>query len=259
MLSRGSLGSLCRCSHCVLIIRSIRSSALDTHNKGRVLLFVSLSVRVDLRNSTESLRRPTRHHHHSRISAKLSKPSNPSMKGLVEKGLLDGVPKNYGLHIPKLIDQIYADESSRNCLNFEMARNTRAAAIAANFSKHVDVCDNPDQAKAIQHHYSSGLNDLSQDYSENAVIYETIDDRPLTLHGPNGVRQSATDLLGVLRSTTLELEHIKVCKDHAQVIWKAETPEHTFVYGTDWFTFDQNNRIVSQATVVLSEENQALN
>ena len=49
-----------------------------------------------------------------------------------------------------------------------------------------------------------------------------------------------------------EMEHIAINHNHAQVIWKGETPAHGIIRGTDSFAFDKNNRIKSQAIVALS-------
>ena len=59
------------------------------------------------------------------------------------------------------------------------------------------------------------------------------------------------DVLGKVKN--IELEHIAVNHNHAQVIWKGETASHAKIVGTDSFTFDENNHITSQTIVALTK------
>lgn len=140
----------------------------------------------------------------------------------------------------------------------------------------VDRSDSRRQCAVIRHHYRSELGrggderatveELAGDYSDDAVIHEVIDDVPHTYRGALGVRQSVRDFVAMLHADDdgdgggegggrpkVEILHVKIHRNHAQVTWKAETPKHTHIFGTDAFTFDENNRIKSQSIVALSQ------
>jgi len=126
------------------------------------------------------------------------------------------------------------------------------------------------QTQVIKHHYMSdfgkhiSLAEITKDFSEDAVVHEVVDNVPHAYHGKSGVRQSFRDKSGVRQSfrdmfskiphdrSKFEMEHIAINHNHAQVIWKGETPAHGIIRGTDSFAFDKNNRIKSQAIVALS-------
>lgn len=135
----------------------------------------------------------------------------------------------------------------------------------------VDLSDNKRQLAVIKHHYNSELthahaiDEVMKDYCDDAVIHEVMDDVPATYHGQNGIRRSVKDFMKMLHAQDsseeegegrpkVDLQHIKIHQNHAQVTWKAETPQHTQIFGTDAFTFDENNRIKSQSIVALSQE-----
>ena len=127
----------------------------------------------------------------------------------------------------------------------------------------VDYSDNEAQSQVLWHHYLNefgskiSLNEFLKDYSTNTVIHEVVDSVPHTYHGRQGARQAFRDMFALLPHdiTHFELEHVAVNHNHAQVVWKAETPHH-YIRGTDAFTFDEDNRIEAQSIVALScEEN----
>jgi len=128
----------------------------------------------------------------------------------------------------------------------------------------IDRSDNQRQVEILKHHYTNELSqdvaidELIKDYSEDAVIYEVINNIPATYRGADGLRKSVNDFVTMLHTedgkSKVELQHIKINHNHAQVTWKAETPHHTHIFGTDAFTFDANNRIKSQSIVAISEE-----
>jgi hypothetical protein len=132
------------------------------------------------------------------------------------------------------------------------------------FESHptIDYSDNPAQTQVIKHHYMSefgkhiSLAEVTKDYSEDVVVHEVVDNVPHTYHGKPGVRQSFRDMFYKIPHDTshFELEHIAINHNHAQVIWKAETPTHGIIRGTDSFAFDKDNRIESQTIVALSCE-----
>jgi len=140
----------------------------------------------------------------------------------------------------------------------------------------VDVSDNAAQVEVLKHHYSNefgpdgSVDELVKDYADDSVIYEVIDDKPKSYHGRSGARKAVEDMRSMLPSGTtkehndedkskFDLQHIKVNHNHAQVIWKAETPKHTTIFGTDSFTFDEDNHIRSQTIVALSQESSSSN
>jgi hypothetical protein len=130
------------------------------------------------------------------------------------------------------------------------------------FESHptVDYSDNAAQTQVIKHHYMSefgkhiSLAEVTKDFSEDAVVHEVVDNVPHTYHGKSGVRQSFRDMFSKIPHDTshFDIEHIAINHNHAQVIWKAETPTHGVIRGTDSFAFDKDNRIESQTIVALS-------
>jgi ketosteroid isomerase-like protein len=130
--------------------------------------------------------------------------------------------------------------------------------------EHVDRSDNKKQLEVIHHHYSTefgsagNVDELLKDYSEDTVIYEVIDDKPETFRGKERVKEALEGMIGMATeqgATKIDLEHVKINHNHAQVIWKAETSEHKCIVGTDSFTFDKDNHIAMQSTVALSRDN----
>lgn len=119
---------------------------------------------------------------------------------------------------------------------------------------HVNICDNAQQMNILKHHYEteSSNEQLLQDYADDSVIYELIDGKPLTHRGSDGILASMTDVLKVAPSHSVELQHIKIHHNHAQVIWEAHTPDKD-LFGTDSYTFNKSNKIQSQSTVILSQ------
>ena len=143
---------------------------------------------------------------------------------------------------------------------------TKGMPLACDFeweTDAVDRSDNQQQVEVLRHHYSSELcrdssfEEFKKDYCEDATIHEVIDDVPATYHGTDGLRCSMNEFAAMLHAQdgkpTIDLQHIKIYRNHAQVTWKAETPHHTCILGTDAFTFDENNRIKSQSIVALSQ------
>eukprot|EP00429_Kryptoperidinium_foliaceum_P001236 CAMPEP_0176016062 /NCGR_PEP_ID=MMETSP0120_2-20121206/7656_1 /TAXON_ID=160619 /ORGANISM="Kryptoperidinium foliaceum, Strain CCMP 1326" /LENGTH=169 /DNA_ID=CAMNT_0017349045 /DNA_START=51 /DNA_END=560 /DNA_ORIENTATION=+ len=103
----------------------------------------------------------------------------------------------------------------------------------------VDYSDNPEQLEVIKHHYLSEFSEgkvrkVQEDYNKDSVIFEVLDEVPKTYHGKRGVR------------------HVAINRNHAQVVWKAETAGHETIVGTDSFTFDDKNHIASQSIVALT-------
>ena len=131
-------------------------------------------------------------------------------------------------------------------------------------SDSVDRTDNQQQVDVLKHHYLSVLNhdisfeELKKDYRDDATIYTVMDDVPATYHGADGLRSSMNGFAAMLHAqdgkATMELQHMKIDHNHAQVTWRAETPHHTYIFGTDAFTFDKSNQIISQSVVALSQE-----
>jgi ketosteroid isomerase-like protein len=129
--------------------------------------------------------------------------------------------------------------------------------------KHVDRSDNKKQLEVIRHHYSTefgssgNVEELLKDYSEDTVIYEVIDDKPETFRGKERVKEALEGMIGMANeqgATKIDLEHVKINHNHAQVIWKAETADNKSIIGTDSFTFDKDNHIAMQSTVALSRD-----
>ena len=172
--------------------------------------------------------------------------------------IYDGLPHRRNL-LHHIIDAI---EQAPSC-EFDGKKGMPLACDFEWETDSVDRCDNKQQEEALKHHYSSELcrdssfEEFKKDYCEDATIYEVIDDIPETYHGMDGLRSSMNELAAILQAQdgtpTIDLKHVKIYRNHAQVTWKAETPHHTYVFGTDAFTFDENNRIKSQSIVALSE------
>lgn len=130
----------------------------------------------------------------------------------------------------------------------------------------VDYSDNPEQLQVIRHHYKSELpqrlqdkkttkiRDVLEDYASDSVIYEVLDEVPKTYKGKRGVRLMCQDVLGKVQN--IHLEHVAINHGHAQVVWRGETtdPSHKIIVGTDSFTFGEDNRIVSQTIVALTQD-----
>lgn len=206
------------------------------------------------------------------------------MKGIIELG---GLTVGSGLcsvgsaqKIAEAIRQSYQDGSSRG-ISMERIQDAvhtfhhqiiGSAALDVNdiaFDWHpenIDVSDNAKQMKVIKHHYLNELgqgisiNELLKDYRDDTVIYELINDKPTTHRGLDGVSEAMKDLFVLLHTDDdkehpkVDLQHIKVNQNHAQVIWKFETSHQNVVYGTESFTFDENDRIKSQSIVALSQD-----
>lgn len=132
-----------------------------------------------------------------------------------------------------------------------------AAAAAVN-DPLIDYSDNDHQLEVIAHHYLNEFNeghirDVMEDYNHDSVIYEVLDQVPKIYHGKRGVKKMCKDVLGKVKN--MELEHVAVNHNHAQVIWKGETEDsHAAIVGTDSFTFDENDHITSQTIVALTQE-----
>ena len=121
----------------------------------------------------------------------------------------------------------------------------------------VDYSDNELQKIVLEHHYLSEfdehhIREVVKDYNSDITIHEVLDNIPKTYHGKRGVRKMCKDILGKLQN--IELQHIAVNHNHAQVIWKGETSSHQTIVGTDSFTFDEDNHISSQTIVALTQE-----
>jgi hypothetical protein len=120
----------------------------------------------------------------------------------------------------------------------------------------IDYSDNDPQIQVLRHHYLNEFDDhhireVLKDYSSDSVIYEVLDDVPTTYRRKKGVKKMCRDILGKVKN--IELQHIAVNRNHAQVIWKGETSSHTTIVGTDSFTFDENNQITTQTIVALTQ------
>lgn len=127
----------------------------------------------------------------------------------------------------------------------------------------IDYCDNEEQIEVLKHHYlhefSGTDQEISKDYRSDSVIHKVVDEMPSTYRGREGAVHAWHDLSSYLDlkrgSCNVDLTHISVCHDHAQVQWKAEsTADHMVLIGTDSFTFDDTNHIKMQTTVALSEK-----
>ena len=127
----------------------------------------------------------------------------------------------------------------------------------------IDFCDNEAQIEVLKHHYThefSGTDqEVSKDYRDDSIIHKVVDDMPSTYRGREGAVHAWHDLSSHLDlkrgSCNVDLTHISVCRNHAQVHWKAEsTADHMVLFGTDSFTFDDTNHIKMQTTVALSEK-----
>ena len=148
----------------------------------------------------------------------------------------------------------------------------------------VDYCDNEQQIEVLRHHYlnefaaASGSQqqhqeaEVGKDYRDDSVIHKVVDDTPSTYRGRHGAVDAWHDLSAYLHGPCkFDVTHISVCRNHAQVNWKAEcsSPEnsnnnnnnnkHTALVGTDSFTFDDSNHIKMQTTVALSETEESPN
>jgi hypothetical protein len=155
------------------------------------------------------------------------------------------------------------------------------AGIPESFKYHIDYSDNDAQKAVLKHHYEKEFGrgdwthaeeeEVLKDFREDSVVHELINDQPTTYHGRSGVRQAVEHVRSLLQDddektenknekkepTKIDLQHIAVNHNHAQVIWKAETPSHRKIVGTDSFFFDDNNRIAAQTIVALSEDTTA--
>ena len=151
----------------------------------------------------------------------------------------------------------------------------------------VDYCDNPKQLDVLKHHYNvefthcphggSGNEDVAaevkQDYvgdddDNNLVIHKLMDNMPTTYRGCDASIHAWKDLVlsledGNHEGIHLDIQHVKICQNHAQVIWKAEqascegntSPKHpNIIYGTDSYIFDNNNHIRKQTIVAVSQK-----
>jgi hypothetical protein len=136
----------------------------------------------------------------------------------------------------------------------------------------IDYSDNDRQMEVIAHHYLNEFNEghireVMEDYNQDSVIYEVLDEVPKTYYGKRGVRKMCKDVLGKVKN--IELEHVSVNRNHAQVVWRGETTtqddgdggddlhhhhHHHTIVGTDSFTFDENNHITSQTIVALTQQ-----
>lgn len=151
---------------------------------------------------------------------------------------------------------------------------------------HVDANDNNRQMDIIKHHYDSefgangfALDEIVKDYHDDSIIHKVIDDQPCTYSGREGARKAFQDMISYvqvaptkgddhdnprnhdLHSDVVKLQHISINRNHAQVIWRAETTasndggSNKVIVGTDSFTFDpSDNHITSQTTVAMSME-----
>jgi hypothetical protein len=126
----------------------------------------------------------------------------------------------------------------------------------------IDYSDSDPQMQVLLHHYlnefdgnKNHLEEVARDYDPDSVIYEVVDNSPKAYRGRQGVEQMCRDMLGKVKN--IELQHVAVNHNHAQVIWKGETLSHSTILGTDSFTFDDQNHITKQTIVALTEENGA--
>ncbi|CAB9521457.1 expressed unknown protein [Seminavis robusta] len=136
------------------------------------------------------------------------------------------------------------------------------------FSSSVDYCDNEHQVEVLRHHYinefgssdtdsSTTEEEVLKDYLDDSVIHKVVDDLPSTYRGKSGAVHAWHDLAAVMKGPcTFDLTHVSVCRNHAQVNWKAECskPNRRTIFGTDSFTFDDSNHIKMQTTVALSNQ-----
>jgi ketosteroid isomerase-like protein len=130
------------------------------------------------------------------------------------------------------------------------------------FTSSVDYCDNKAQVEVLRHHYLNGFStdhteaEVIKDYRDDAIIHKVVDDMPSTYRGRSGAVHAWNDLTAYLQGPCkFDLTHISVCRNHAQVNWKAErtqSHDHKTLIGTDSFTFDETNHIKMQTTVALS-------
>lgn len=148
----------------------------------------------------------------------------------------------------------------------------------------VDYCDNPSQVEVLKHHYNSefgsanvataatadktcskkaqAVQEVLKDYREDSIIHKVVNDTPITYRGLDGAQKAWEDLCDLLQDNVrLDLQHMNVWHNHAQVDWKAELlSSHKTIYGTDTFTFDEkDNHITSQTTVALSSYSEEKN
>jgi len=130
-------------------------------------------------------------------------------------------------------------------------------------SSSIDYCDNEAQMDILKHHYMNEFSgtdeEISQDYLDDSVIHKVVDEMPSTYRGREGAVHAWHDLSSHVDfkkgSCKVDLTHVSVCRNHAQVHWRAEsTVEPGILIGTDSFTFDDTNHIKLQTTVALSEK-----
>jgi hypothetical protein len=130
------------------------------------------------------------------------------------------------------------------------------------FTSSLDFCDNQAQVEVLRHHYFNEFStdhneeEVLKDYRDDSIIHKVVDDMPSTYRGRSGAVHAWHDLTAYLQGPCkFDLTHISVCRNHAQVNWKAEctqSQDHKTVLGTDSFTFDETNHIKMQTTVALS-------
>jgi hypothetical protein len=151
----------------------------------------------------------------------------------------------------------------------------------------VDYSDNESQVKILQHHYLTELSvdhnnqygknkdwkqeELLKDYTDDTVIYQVVDGVPATYRGKRGIRRmllqhddchisDPTHSNGSSHGNAMvvdhvELEHVAVNHNHAQVVWKGQDSQsRTRIVGTDSFTFDHDNHIVKQTVVAMTSQ-----
>ena len=135
--------------------------------------------------------------------------------------------------------------------------------VFGGFNSSIDYCDNDAQVEVLRHHYlnefgrTEGDEEVLKDYRDDSIIHKVVDEMPSTYRGRNGAVSAWHDLTAVFQGPChFDLTHISVCRNHAQVNWKAECSgsKHTTLYGTDSFTFDDTNHIIMQTTVALSDK-----
>jgi hypothetical protein len=123
------------------------------------------------------------------------------------------------------------------------------------FHPLIDQSDNEAQMKILKKHYLDEFSRRSidmvlKDYSDESVIYEVLDNIPTTYHGEQGARRMLNRITGLAKD--VDLHHISVNRNHAQVFWTANMDSRDVIHGTDSFEFDKDNRIKAQTIVALT-------
>jgi hypothetical protein len=157
--------------------------------------------------------------------------------------------------IPKVVLSLQGGAYNMDPLNASSVdETTTTPVIAVDDQTILDCNDNSAQMKLLQQHYSPTYVFDSvhwkDHYHPNVTVYQVQDTQPQTFHGHEGVQTFWEQQRATLQEQPRHVEHMAVDHQHARVLWKA--PSHVgVVYGSDCYTFDEKNRILSQTTVIM--------